>query len=80
MPIPVSSATENTFRSIERNIDRFVKLHLSEHLDLARHRMARFVGAGPEELVFVPNASHGLNTVLRNFVWNKDDIIIIGRM
>jgi hercynylcysteine S-oxide lyase len=80
VPIPVSSATENTFKSIERNIDIFIKLHLSEHLDLARHRMAKFVGAGPEELVFVPNASHGLNTVLRNLVWNKDDIIIIGRM
>jgi hercynylcysteine S-oxide lyase len=79
VPIPVSSATENTFRSMERNIDRFLRLRLSEHLNLARHRMARFVGAGPEELVFVPNASHGLNTVLRNLVWNKDDIIIIGR-
>ncbi|KAI0250289.1 PLP-dependent transferase [Lactifluus subvellereus] len=77
VPVPVSAATEATFSSIEGNIDRFVQLHLPEHLDPARHRMARFVGAGPEEIVFVPNASHGLNTVLRNFVWNKEDIIVI---
>lgn len=41
--------------------------------------MANLVGAGAEEIVFVPNTSHGLNTVLRNIVWNKEDIILIGR-
>jgi hercynylcysteine S-oxide lyase len=79
VPIPVSTATEATFRAIEGNIDRFIRLHLLEHLDPARDRMARLVGAGPEEIVFVPNASHGLNTVLRNFVWNKEDIVLTGR-
>ena len=78
MPVPVSIATEATFRLIEGNVDRFMRLRISDHLDPARHRMARFVGAGPEEIVFVPNASHGLNTILRNLVWNREDIIIIG--
>jgi selenocysteine lyase/cysteine desulfurase len=41
--------------------------------------MAAFVGAGADEVVFVPNTSHGTNTVLRNLIWNKDDIIITGR-
>jgi selenocysteine lyase/cysteine desulfurase len=75
---PVLAATEATFRSIEGNIDRFIKLRLSEYLDPARHRMAKFLGAGPEEIVFVPSCSHGLNTVLRNLVWNEGDIIIGG--
>ena len=79
MPNPVLAATEATFRSIEGNIDRFIKLHLSEYLDPARHRMAKFLGAGPEEIVFVPSCSHGLNTVLRNLLWNKGDIIIGGK-
>lgn len=78
MPIPVSAAAEATLSSIEGNADRLFHLHLPERLDPARHRMAQFVGAGPEEIVFVPNVSHGLNTILRNFVWNKEDIIIIG--
>ncbi|KAI0267546.1 PLP-dependent transferase [Russula aff. rugulosa BPL654] len=61
---PVLAATEATFRSIDGNIDRFIKLRLSEHLDPARHRMA--------------NCSHGLNTILRNLLWNEGDIIIGG--
>ena len=64
---------------MEKNIDRFIRLHIPEYLNPARHRMAALVGAGPEEIVFVPNTSHGINTVLRNLLWNKDDIIITGR-
>ena len=41
--------------------------------------MATFLGAGPEELAFVPSCSHGLNTILRNLLWNEGDIIIGGR-
>lgn len=78
VPNPVLAATEATFRSIEGNIDRFIKLRLSEYLDPARHHMAKFLGAGPEEIVFVSSCSHGLNTVLRNLLWNEGDIIIGG--
>ncbi|KAI0293755.1 PLP-dependent transferase, partial [Russula brevipes] len=77
VPIPVSSTTATTLRAIEENADRFIKLYLSDHLSPARCRMAKFVGAGPEEVVFVPNTSHGLNTVLRNLAWNKEDIIVM---
>ncbi|KAF8485925.1 PLP-dependent transferase [Russula ochroleuca] len=76
VPNPVLAATEASFRSIEGNIDRFIKLHLDEYLTPARHRMAKFLGAGPEEIVFVPSTSHGLNTVLRNLLWNEGDFII----
>jgi selenocysteine lyase/cysteine desulfurase len=79
VPIPVSAAIEATLKSIEGNVDRFIKLHLPEYLTPARHRIAKFVGAGLDEVVFVPNTSHGLNTVLRNLAWNKEDIIITGR-
>ena len=57
---------------------RFIKLHLAEYLNPARHRMAKFLGAGPEEIVFVSSISHRLNTVLRNLLWNKGDFIITG--
>jgi hercynylcysteine S-oxide lyase len=79
VPNPVLAATEATFKAIEWNIDRFIKLDLTEYLSPARHRMAKFLGAGPEEIVFVPSCSHGLSTVLKNLLWNKGDIIIGGR-
>lgn len=39
---------------------------------------AKLINAPPETVVFVPNATTGVNTVLRNIVWNyhgKDEII-----
>lgn len=78
VPNPVLAATDACFRSIEGNIDRFIKLDLAEYLTPARHRMATFLGAGPEEIVFVPSTSHGLNTVLKNLLWNNGDFIITG--
>jgi selenocysteine lyase/cysteine desulfurase len=79
VPIPVSAAAEATLKSIEGNVDIFLKLQVFDYLNPARHRMAKFVGAGPDEIVFVPNTSHGLNTVLRNLVWNEGDLIVTGK-
>ncbi len=44
---------------------RFFEEEYLPALDEARRRVARFVGADPEGLVFVPNATTGVNTVLR---------------
>ncbi|THH15703.1 hypothetical protein EW146_g4814 [Bondarzewia mesenterica] len=41
-----------------------------------RARVAKLIGAERDEVVIVPNASHGVNTVLRNFEWHEGDIII----
>lgn len=44
-----------------------------------RTRLAKFIGAGEtDEVVLVPNASHGISTILRNFEWNEGDILIEG--
>ena len=42
----------------------------------ARAAVARLLGADTDECVFVPNATHGVNTVLRNLIWDTDDIIV----
>lgn len=42
----------------------------------ARERVAQLIGAETDECVIVPNATHGINTVLRNLEWSHDDIIV----
>lgn len=44
----------------------------------ARERLAQFIGAeDTDECVLVTNASTGLNTVLKNFEWEKEDTIVV---
>lgn len=38
--------------------------------------MAELIGAKLGEVVLVPNATHGLNTVLRNIEWREGDVLI----
>ena len=45
-------------------------------LNTVRARIAELVGAQADECVIVPNATHGVNTVLRNLEWHPDDIIV----
>ncbi len=46
---------------------------------MIRVSIAGLVGAEDDEIVFVPNASTGINTVLRNFEWREGDVIIGGQ-
>lgn len=43
---------------------------------LLRETVAKLIGAELDEVVFVPNATHALNTVLRNFEWREGDVIV----
>ncbi|TFY57881.1 hypothetical protein EVG20_g8371 [Dentipellis fragilis] len=76
LPLPVSAACDAISRKIESNPDRFMRLELAGLLLTAQTRIANFINADPDELVFVPNASHGIHTVLWNFDWNEGDIIV----
>ncbi|KAI0322578.1 PLP-dependent transferase [Amylostereum chailletii] len=76
LPTPVSDFCQKVSRQIESNPDKFVRLDLVHAMRTVRERVASFVGAETDEVVLVPNASHGVNTVLRNFEWHKHDIIV----
>ena len=41
-----------------------------------REEVAELVGAEHDEIVLVPNTSHGINTILRNIDWKEGDVII----
>lgn len=38
--------------------------------------MAPLLGADPKEVVLIPNATTGVNTVLRNLKWEEGDMIV----
>ncbi|KDQ26340.1 hypothetical protein PLEOSDRAFT_1065763 [Pleurotus ostreatus PC15] len=76
VPTPVQAECDKLARQIERNPDLFLRF---THYDIqaqVRELIAPLIGAQADECVIVPNASHGVNTVLRNIEWEKGDIII----
>ena len=46
------------------------------HLEEARGALARFLGAQHEDLVFVPNATSGLNSVIRSLELKEGDEVL----
>jgi isopenicillin-N epimerase len=46
-------------------------------LEAARAALAQFAGANPDDLVFVPNATHGVNTVLRSLAFQPGDELLV---
>src|SRR5271154_2518075 len=62
---------------LERQPVQFMGRDLEGLLDAARGALAAFVGASPEDLVFVPNATTGVNTVLRSLTFQPGDELLV---
>jgi isopenicillin-N epimerase len=54
----------------------FLGRKLDERLDLARARLGEFVGADPDDLAFVTNATGGVNAVLRSLAFSSGDEVL----
>jgi isopenicillin-N epimerase len=54
----------------------FMLRELEGHLDQAREILARLVHAEPDDLVFLPNATSGVNTVLRSLDLSPGDEVL----
>jgi isopenicillin-N epimerase len=76
-PGPVLAAQSAWRERIERQPLQFLVRELEAHLDSARESLARQVGADAEDLVFVPNATAGVNTVLRSLVFQPGDELLV---
>ena len=76
IPIPVSRACKAIGDEVEGNPDKFIRLTYEALWIRCRERIAKLLGAGIDECVLVPSATHGVNTVLWNIDWKKGDAII----
>ncbi len=75
-PIPVLEAQTAMRARLEAEPVRFMVRELEGLLDGARRELAAFVGARPENLAFVPNATAGVNSVLRSQRFRAGDEIL----
>jgi isopenicillin-N epimerase len=76
-PSAVLEAQAQWQRRIEREPVLFLHRELEAHLDRARDSLATFVGARSEDLAFVPNATAGVNTVLRSLSFAPGDELVV---
>ncbi|HEX7471977.1 MAG TPA: aminotransferase class V-fold PLP-dependent enzyme [Candidatus Limnocylindrales bacterium] len=61
---------------MEREPVRFLDRELDRHLAYVRERLGAFIGARPEDLAFVSNATTGVNTVLQSLRWEPGDELL----
>ena len=78
-PAPVFEAYQRWQRELERNPVRFLGRRFDELVGEARAALAKFVGAQAEDVVFVPNATSGLNAVIRSLRLGPGDEVLTTR-
>jgi isopenicillin-N epimerase len=75
-PLPVLEVQQQLRQRLERQPLQFFGRDFEALLDQARNRLAGFVGADSLDLVFVPNATTGVNAVLRSLIFTPDDELL----
>jgi isopenicillin-N epimerase len=75
-PKPVLDYQAELRSRMERQPVAFLARELESLLDQSRASLAEFVGAREQDLVFVSNATSGVNTVLRSFDLRAGDEVI----
>jgi isopenicillin-N epimerase len=76
-PRPVLEFQRELQERMERQPVQFLHRELERLLDEARAALAHFLGAAPAELVFVANATEGVNTVLRSLDFKPGDELLV---
>lgn len=76
-PAPVLHTQMLLREELEREPVDFLAATLPQRLDQTREALARFLGADPADLVFVPNATAGVNAVLRSLIFEPEDELLL---
>lgn len=75
-PTPVLEAQARLREQMERGPVQFLHRDLEALAESARREVSEFVGVEPEDLAFVPNATTGINTILRSLELSPDDELL----
>lgn len=76
-PTEVLAEQQGLRDELERQPVEFFVRAFEARLDAAREKLAAFVGARPENLVPVTNATTGVNTVLRSLAFSSGDELLV---
>ena len=72
-PRPVFDEYQRWQRELERQPVEFLARRYPELIEEAKTRLATYLGARPDDLVFVPNATAGMNVVARSLELGRGD-------
>ena len=75
-PIPVLEQQQEFRRQLESEPVAFFMREFEGLLDKARKAVSEFVHARPEDLVFVPNATAGVNSILNSLALDPGDELL----
>lgn len=75
-PRPVFERYQEWQRELERQPVEFLTRRVGELLAEARARLGEYVGADPDDLVFVPNATSGVNVAARSIPLRPGDEVL----
>lgn len=75
-PRPVLAVQHALRERLERQPLQFLSRDIDALLDAARAEVAAFVGADAADLVFVPNATTGVNSILRSLRFQPGDEVL----
>lgn len=75
-PTPIRPVLRDFQERSERRPDAFIRYEYGKRLDESREAIAKYLHAPTSTCVFVPNATTGVNTALRNLVYHPGDVII----
>ena len=75
-PIAVFNEYQDWQRRLERQPVQFLSVELDNYLSQARQNLGKFFNSHENDIVFIPNATHGVNIIARSLKLNPGDEIL----
>lgn len=75
-PTPVGQRLRACQEAAEARPDEFIRYDIPVELERSRKAMASFLNINADEVVFIPNATTGVNVVLRSLRYEKGDVLV----
>ena len=75
-PRPVFENYQDWQRRLEMQPVQFLGVELDKYLQQARQELGLYVNASANDLVYIPNATHGINIIARSLPLNPGDEIL----